>query len=497
MPVERFDPTWSSLKKHQSPEWLMDAKFGIYYHWGIYSVPARGSNGSWYPYNMYRKGTPQNKYHVKKYGDPAKFGYKDFIPQFTAEKFNPDAWAKLFKEAGAKFAGPVAEHHDGFSMWDSKVNPWNAKQMGPKRDTVGEMAQAIRKQGMKFLAAFHHAENWWFYQHWSREYDTADPRYAGLYGPLHDQDADSKHAKSLHDWNNQANPTVAFWETWKAKIVEVIDKYRPDLLWFDFGLGRVHDRYKREVLAYYFNRALEWDVEVDVMYKTRDLPPNIGLLDYELGRSDKLTYHRWITDTSIDDQGAWGYVQEAGVKSLSAVVHNLIDNVSKNGLLLLNVGPKPNGEIPTEACQVLQGLGDWLTRNGEAIYQTTPWIMAEEGPTKLSRSGMFSERVEVNYTPQDIRFVTKGNAIYAIVLGCPAGTVTIRSLIPSVAHLERKARPSQFYSLTPEQIAGITMLGHPGLLQWEMAPQGLRIHLPTSQNDPKDQAAVVFKIDLQ
>jgi len=158
-----YEPTWLSLKTHSLPKWLDDAKFGIYTHWGVYSVPACGPNGTWYPHNMYREGTEQYGYHVKNYGPPSQFGYKDFIPMFKAEKFDAEEWAELFRRAGAQFAGPVAEHHDGFSMWDSELTEWNAAEMGPERDVVGELEEAIRGQGMKFMVAFHHAANWWYY----------------------------------------------------------------------------------------------------------------------------------------------------------------------------------------------------------------------------------------------------------------------------------------------------------------------------------------------
>ena len=181
-------PSWNSLRVHQTPQWLRDAKFGIYTHWGIYSVPAHGPNGTWYPYFMYREGSPQYEYHLKTYGHPSKFGYKDFIPMFTAEKFDPDEWAELFTQAGAKFAGPVGEHHDGFAMWDTRYSEWNAAKMGPRRNVVGELEKAIRKQDMRFMVALHHAENWWFFPHWRPEFDTSDPRYSGLYGQLHNQE---------------------------------------------------------------------------------------------------------------------------------------------------------------------------------------------------------------------------------------------------------------------------------------------------------------------
>ncbi len=472
-----YKPTWDSLKDHKTPAWFLDAKFGIYFHWGIYSVPARGPNGSWYPHNMYCPKTPQYKYHVEHFGDPAKFGYKDFIPRFTAEQFDAAEWARLIRSAGARFAGPVAEHHDGFSMWDSQVNPWNATKMGPKRDIVGEMAKALRAEGLKFLAAFHHAENWWFFPH-SKKYDTTDPAYAGLYGAPHDLDAGAR----TSDWPSQQAPPESFWKQWKAKIVEVVDKYQPDLLWFDFGLGFTPDRHKREVLAYYFNQAEAWGKEVEVIYKMHNLPPCVGVLDYELGRSDKLSYNPWITDTSVDDIGAWGYVQEAGYKPVSALVHNLADNVSKNGLLLMNFGPKATGEIPQGARDGLRGIGEWLRVNGDAIYGVVPWIIAEEGPTKVKKGGMFSERNEVQYERKDIRYVTKGDCLYAIVLGVPKDHVLLESLLPS-----RSFIPA-------DEIVSVELLGEASPLRWEMAKNGLLVQLP--ERKPCG-AAITLKITLR
>jgi alpha-L-fucosidase len=238
-----YQPTWNSLRTHQTPQWFQNAKFGIYTHWGVYSVPATGPNGTWYPYNMYREGTEQFEYHAKTYGHPSEFGYKDFIPMFTAEHFDADEWAELFKKAGARFAGPVAEHHDGFAMWDSAYTEWNASKMGPKRDVTGELANAIRKQGMRFMVAMHHAENWWFFPHWKKQYDTSDPRYAGLYGPTHDTDlVPNEDVEWDDDWDQQSRPSKEFLDMWKNKLVEVVEKYEPEYIWFDFGLQRVHER---------------------------------------------------------------------------------------------------------------------------------------------------------------------------------------------------------------------------------------------------------------
>ena len=489
---EKYKPTWNSLKRHRNPEWLDDAKYGIYYHWGIYSVPEFGpkmaKNGTWYGHAMYLEGTPQNKHHTKTYGHPSEFGYKDLIHLFTAEKFDPEEWAKLFKQVGAKFAGPVCIHHDGFAMWDSKVTKWNAAQMGPKRDTVGEMERAIRKQGLKFMVAFHHAENHWFFPHWNKNCDTSNPEYSGLYGPIHDEDSK---INLQWRWTHQAKPSKEYLDDWKAKIIEVLDNYKPDLIWFDFGLGKLPDKYKREMLAYYFNKAEEWEKEVAVTYKGRNLPPSVGILDYELGRADKLTYFKWITDSSVDDQGAWSYVKEAGYKSGDTLVHNLVDRVSKNGYLLMNFGPKANGEIPEPARNCLLQIGKWLEVNGEAIYNTTPWFTAGEGKTKLARGGGFSEFAEVKYTAKDIRFTVKDNIIYAITLGWPGEEFKIKTLRKSYKKIIRQNEAARYYVMDESDIKSIKMLGVDKELEWKLTETGLKLKTP---NKKPCEHAYVFKI---
>jgi alpha-L-fucosidase len=472
-----YEPTWNSLLQHRTPQWFQEAKFGIYTHWGVYAVPARGPNATWYPYNMYREGTPQCEYHVKTYGGPEKFGYKDFIPQLTGEKFDPDEWAELFKKAGAQFAGPVGEHHDGFCMWDSRYTEWNAARMGPKRDVVGELEKAIRKQDMRFMVALHHAENWWFFPHWKKEFDVSDPRYAGLYGELHNLDKDP--GEGIEGFEErffaQDKPSKAFLDQWKGKTLEVIDEYQPDMLWFDFGLGRIQENYRREMLAYYYNRATEWGKEVLVTYKGHYLPPGAGVVDLELGRHDTLTYHEWLTDTTVDDGQGWGYLKETEYKSVKTLVHYLIDNVSKNGHLLLNVGPKPNGEIPEEAKELLVGIGEWLEVNGEAIYGTTPWMTYGEGPTEMPKAGPFMEDQEVEYTTQDIRFTVKDDVLYAISLGWPDERLVIETL--------KHAYESE--------IKSVSLLGADGKLEWSLTPEGLSITPPGEK--PCDHA-FVFKI---
>jgi len=467
-----YPKDWAALRSYPVPEWLREGKFGIYTHWGVYSVPAMGPNGTWYSHNFYfQPDSPERRHQEATYGPLEKFGYKDFIPMFTGEKFNADEWADLFQKAGARFAGPVAEHHDGFSMWDTRYSEWNAVKLGPHRDVVGELSQAITKRGMKFVTAFHHAENWFFFPVWDSRYDAGDPRYSGLYGPIHAMGAP---------------PSREFLERWEAKVKEVIDKYNPDLLWFDFGLRLVPEVYKRDLVAYYYNHASARNQPVVITYKDHDLPPGVGINDLEVGQETEMTYHEWITDSTVDTQEAWGYVKGAGFKSAANIVDNLVDRVSKNGYLLLNVGPKPDGTIPEEAQRLLLEVGAWLQVNGEAIYGTTPWLVAGEGPTRLEKRGAFNENNSLKYTSEDIRFTAKGNVLYATVLDWPGERILIKSLFGG-------ADPTGGFKngLYPAEIVSITMLGDGKPLRWKMTWEGLSIELPKSR--PCDYA-YVFKI---
>ena len=464
-----YQPSWNSLKSLPTPQWLRDGKFGIYTHWGVYSVHAQGPNSTWYSHNLYKNPEGQERKHQEAtYGPLEKFGYKDFIPMFTAEKFDAEEWAELFQKSGARFAGPVAEHHDGFSMWDTKYSEWNAAKMGPKRDIVGELAKAIKQQDMKFVTAFHHAENWFFFPTWDKRYDCSDPRYSGLYGPIHEPGA---------------QPDKAFLDQWKGKILEVIDNYDPDFIWFDFGLNGVTDCYKQEMLAYYFNKAAANGKEVVVSYKGHHLPPGAGLIDWELGQEANLAYYEWITDSTVDNGGNWGYVIGQTYKSLDNLIDNLVDRVSKNGYLLLNVGPKADGTIPEEAKALLLGMGEWLKINGEAIYGTTPWSVAGEGPTQLGTTSEFgfNEKNDLCYTGQDFRFTVKDNNLYATALDWPGEKAVIKSLAPQF----------NWPGLYPSEIASITMLGDGKELKWEMTKEGLSIETPKTK--PCD-CAFVFKI---
>ena len=392
-----FQPEWESLKKHdEAPDWFRNAKIGIYFHWGVYSVPAFGSE--WYPRNMHRKGSGVNKHHIKTYGDPSEYGYHEFVPQFDATHFDAEEWAELFRKAGAQYAGPVSEHHDGYSMWDSEVTPWNAADTGPKRDITGELEEAIKGEGLKFVTTFHHARTKYWYprvEGWPTTSD--DPKLQMLYMNV---------------------PELLFNRIWQAKLGEVIDQYQPDLIWFDGALEHIPGEYHRNFLAYYFNHAADLGKDVVVTCKGHDFSPDIAVEDFEKGRADELTEYVWLTDDTIS-YGSWCYTEDLRIKSTTKVLHDFIDIVSKNGCLLLNISPKSDGTIPDIQRNVLLGIGEWLDKNGEAIYNTRPWLTFGEGPTRLKKGGGFVGHVQ--YGPQDVRFTRSkdGKAIYAITLGWP------------------------------------------------------------------------------
>ncbi len=413
---QKYTADWQSLRRVQTPEWLQKGKFGIYTHWGPYAVHAFGSNTTWYSFALYLEEDGEAREHFEKtFGKlTPEYGYKDLIPLFTADKFDADEWADLFQKAGARYAGPVAEHHDGFAMWDTKYSDWNAAKMGPKRDVVGELEAAIKKRDMKYVTAFHHAANWFFFPVHDKQYDTGDPKNSGLYGQYH----------MPGEKRNQE-----FIDEWYGKIIEVIDNYSPDFIWFDFALDEIPEGYVKDFLAYYYNHADENGKEVVVTYKGHDIVPGTGVRDLELGQMPHLTYNEWITDNSVDDRGAWGYANDLTFKTPNRLIDNLVDRVSKNGYLLLNVGPKPDGSIPEGAKEVLLEMGKWLDVNGEAIYETTPWMVAGEGPTNLEEAEElgFNESGIV-YTKEDVRFTVNGDNLYATFLDWPGETAIIETI---------------------------------------------------------------------
>jgi alpha-L-fucosidase len=464
-----FRADWKSLEKYQSPQWYDDAKFGIFIHWGVYSVPAFGSE--WYPRLMYQQGTKEFAHHVATYGPQAKFGYKDFIPMFKAEHFDPQAWAKLFRDAGARYVVPVAEHHDGFAMYDSKLSDWTAVKMGPHRDIIGLLSKAVRAQGMRFGVSSHRAEHDWFFDG-GRHFDSDvnDPRYAGLYGPA--EDHLSKDDQNLaDDWTYVSQ---AWLDDWLARTAELIDDYHPDLIYFDWWIG--HPTFRTtlpKMLAYYYNQGARRDGVV-VNYKLGDFPEGAGTLDIERGQLTGIHPTHWQTDTSISD-ASWGYIKHDTYKSPEFLIHLLVDVVSKNGNLMLNIGPRADGTIPDSERDVLLDIGRWLKSNGEAIYGSRPWRVFGEGPTKVA-GGSFQDTKTKPYTAKDFRFTTKPGVLYATELGWPkGGNVVIHSIKPD------------------DHVGAVTLLADGRQVRSQQQADGLHLSLPAQ---PVGQYAYVFRIEM-
>jgi alpha-L-fucosidase len=465
LPPGPFQPTWESLESYQVPQWYLDAKFGIFIHWGLYAVPAFGNE--WYPRNMYRQGTPEFAHHVATYGPQAKFGYKDFIPLFKAEKYDPDHWAGLFRNAGAKFVVPVAEHHDGFAMYDCGFSEWCAAKMGPRRDLIGELAAAVRRQWLVFGLSSHRAEHWWFMDGGMQfDSDVRDPRYADFYGPAQPQ---------------STQPHEAHLEDWLARTCELVDKYEPQLVWFDWWIEQpAFASYLQKFAAYYYNRGAQWDRGVAINYKLKAFPEKAAVFDIERGQLADIRPLFWQTDTAIS-KNSWGYVAQQDYKTAGAIIGDLVDIVSKNAALLLNIGPRPDGTIPEAEEEILLDIGRWLALNGEAIYGTRSWKVFGEGPTQVA-SGGFTDTQRQAFTAQDVRFTTKGEALYAIILGWPArGEVTIQSLGSTL-------------KLYPRAIGKVEMLGVKDALKWSQGARGLRVQMPPEKPCAH---AVVLKITPQ
>jgi len=474
----KYTADYTSLSKHnQQPDWFQDAKLGIYFHWGVYSVPAFGNE--WYPRRMHFQDDITYQHHLNTYGHPSEFGYHDFVPMFKAEQFNAEEWVALFKKAGARFAGPVAEHHDGYSMWASKITPWNTLDTGPHRDILGELEKAIRANDMKLITTFHHAKNLQRFDSIPPEGSTQGyrnshyPYFVGM--PPRSNDEKLKYL--------YGNIPEEQWleEVWFGKLKEVIDNYHPDIMWFDSWLDKIPEEKRLNYVAYYLNEADKFGKEVVIVRKQEDLPLDFSLNDLEKSRMNRMGEQSWMTDETIS-YGSWCYTENLKIKPAKDLIHVLVDIVSKNGVLLLNISPMADGTIPEQQKQVLLEIGEWLDMNGESIYETRPWITFGEGPTK-EPEGHFQNHNEFQklvYSNKDIRYTKKGNTVYATFFGWPDGESAV---------LESFARDNLVGDL---EINEISLLGYDGEINWEMNDAGLKIILP---NQVVDERAVVFKLE--
>ncbi|ADV49748.1 Alpha-L-fucosidase [Cellulophaga algicola DSM 14237] len=439
--TEKYTADWESLQQYEVPEWYKDLKFGIYFHWGPYSVPAY--ENEWYSRWMYVDGHLINKHHKETYGALDTFGYKDFIPMFKAEKFDAEVWADLFVKAGAQFAGPIAEHADGFAMWDSKITQWDAKDMGPKIDVVGAMEKAIKSRGLKFITTYHRHWLYAWYPTWDENTDASNPLYEGLYGPKVPEGTFVMANKPTNPL-----PDAAFNQEWLDRLTELTTKYDPDIVWFYNKMDIIGEKYRKQFLADFYNRGLEKGKEVVVTYKFEDLAVGSAVLDLERSRMSEKKEFTWLTDDSIDWK-AWSNIQNPEYKSTNRLIDFLVDVVSKNGAVLLNITPTAGGEIPNQVQERLLQMGDWLAINGEAIYGTRPWKIYGEGPAEVVE-GHLSEHKNPDNTADDIRFTTKGDILYATVLDWPQEEIHIRAM----GKQHRK-------------IKSIQLLGNPEKISWE------------------------------
>lgn len=471
-----YRDTWESLSGYRVPEWYRRGKFGIFIHWGIYSVPAFGSE--WYSRNMYIQGSKEFEHHVETYGKHSEFGYKDFIPMFRAERFDPEEWAGLFADAGARYVVPVAEHHDGFQMYKSGISEWNAFQMGPERDVLGELKESLEKRGLITGASSHRIEHWFFMGH-GKEFDSdiKDPLQRGdFYWPAM---AEAPH----FDMFSEPAPTEEFMQDWLVRTCELIDSYRPRLLYFDWWIQHSSLKpYLRKLAAYYYNRAHEWGEETVICYKHDAFLFGTALPDVERGQFADMKSYPWQTDTAIA-LNSWGYTENNQFKEAKDIICDLVDIVSKNGSMLLNVGPRADGTITGEEKRILLEIGKWLKINGEAVYDAEVWRTFGEGPTKVVE-GQFSDGIKKLFTSEDFRFTTAHGKLYVTAMKCSGdGKYCVTSL--GRKDVSRKA---EFGGI----IDSVETLGSNEGTGWYVDEEGL--HVETAYYSEKP---IVFRVTLR
>lgn len=471
-----YSDNWHSLSAYKVPEWYKSAKFGIFIHWGIFSVPAFGSE--WYSRNMYIKDSPEYLHHIEKYGDHVKFGYKDFIPMFRAENFDPKEWAKLFANSGAKYIVPVAEHHDGFQMYKSEISHWNAYEKGPRRDVLGELKACCNALGMEVGASSHRAEHW-FFMGGGKNFDSdiKEPLQRGdFYWPAMPE-------RELHDIFSEPFPTEEYLQDWLVRTCEIVDKYQPKIVYFDWWIQHSSFKpYLKKFAAYYYNRAYEWGTDAVINYKHDAFMFGTAVPDVERGQFSERKPFFWQTDTAVA-LNSWCYTENNSYRQAEDIVCDLIDIVSKNGCLLLNIGPKADGTIPENDRDILLNIGKWLKINGEAIYGANLWRRSGEGPTEIPE-GQFTDGIKKNFTPQDIRFTMVNGYLYAMVLKpSENGEYVITSL-----DMQDASSRDNFSGI----INGAAVLGASENPAWERRADGLHIHTKYKNGD----YPIVFKIEI-
>jgi alpha-L-fucosidase len=508
-----FQPNWDSLEQYKTPDWYRNAKFGIWAHWGPQCEP---EFGDWYAREMYMEGNGKYKYHVEKYGHPSEFGFKDVINAWKAEQWNPDELLELYKNAGAKYFMALANHHDNFDLYNSKYHKWNSTKIGPKKDLVGGWAKAARKQGLHFGVSVHAAHAWSWYETAQRS-DKNGPKagvpYDGkltkkdgkgkwwegldpqeLYAQNHALSKESTDNAVIHaqwDWGAGVSvPDKAYCEKFFKRTIDLIDKYDPDVVYFDdtvLPLYPISD-VGLKIAAHLYNKSIKTKGSLQAVINGKILNEQqrkCMVWDIERGQSNNIEPLPWQTDTCI---GSWHYnkpiFDNHRYKSAKTVIHTLVDVVSKNGNLMLSVPVKGNGTIDSDERKIVEEIGRWMKANSESIYDTRPWNIFGEGPAlentaPLSAQG-FNEGKGKPMEAQDIRFVVKGDLLYATVMGWPEnGKVLIKNLGSNSQHYKKK-------------ISKVELLSTKQALAFEQTAEGLLVSFP--ENRPAEFYANALKV---
>ncbi len=504
-----FKPTWDSLAQYQVPDWFRDAKFGMWAHWGPQCQPERGD---WYARGMYQEGSDQYKYHVEKYGHPSKFGFKDVINEWKADKWDPEAIVSLYKKAGAKYFMALANHHDNFDLYNSKYHKWNSTRLGPKKDLIGGWAKAAKNNGLPFAVSVHAAHSWSWYETSQRAdkngplagvpydgkmtkadgknkwWDGYDPQE--LYAQNHPLSERSYNNNAIHSqwaWGNGVYPpTKAYMEDFYNRTIDLIDKYEPELVYFDdtaLPLWPISDVGLR-IAAHLYNTSIKkyGKLRAGVFGKVLDEQQRKCMIwDIERGQSNQIEPLPWQTDTCI---GEWHYDRRIydnnRYKTSATVIRTLVDVVSKNGNLMLNLPLRGDGSIDDKAKATVDGIAEWMALNSEAIYGTRPWITFGEGPAiagaaPISAQG-FNEGKGKPFVAEDIRFTTKANTLYATLLGWPDDKIIN---IKTLGKINNK-------------IAQVRLLGTDKNLSFTQSTEGLKVNLP---EQAPGKIAYVLKIE--
>lgn len=486
-----FVGTRESLREYEIPQWFQDAKFGIWSHWG----PQSGvEQGDWYARNMYIQGSRQYNYQVAQFGHPSKAGYKDHCPTWKAAEFDPEHLMGLYKRAGAKYFMSMGVHHDNFDLWNSRHTRWNAVKVGPHKDIVGLWRKAALNHGLRFGVSEHLwiSYKWFAVSHGSDRtgplagvsYDGVNPAYADLY-----------HDAVCAKWANDYNPSQFGWnddgipDSWKhhwfLRMKDLVDSYQPDLLYTDGALP--FEDYGCSIVANLYNLSAKLHGgKVEAVYTSKrpeDCAVGTCVLDFERGLANEIRPAHWQTDTCV---GSWHYdiniYREHKYKSPKTVIDLLVDIVSQNGNLMLNFPLPNNGQLDDDELKILAAITDWMAVNSEGIYGTRPWKIYGEGPSTLAQKpgGGFNEKTRKPFTAEDVRFTTKGNTLYAFIMGWPEKEATIKAL--------GTASPT-----SPGKITRVEMLGHKSRLRWTQEAEGLRVTMPPEM---RSDYAITLKVSL-